>query len=167
MPLTKLKAFLDRNEIKYETILHPLAYTAQGVAAIAHIPGKELAKTVIVNVDGILAMAVLPASTHVDTGWLKSAIGAREVKVATEQEFKDAFPDCEVGAMPPFGNLYNMTVYVDQSLTKDVEIAFNAGSHRDLIRLAYADFVRLVNPVVLSFARERAARTGGWAWAER
>jgi Ala-tRNA(Pro) deacylase len=155
MPLTKLREFLDNYNVPYVVISHSVAYTAQGIAALAHISGKELAKTVIIKLDGELAMAVLPASFLVDTVMLR-ATGARTVEIATEREFKDRFPDCEVGAMPPFGNLYGMKVYVDTSLTKDKEIAFNAGSHRELVRMAFQDFVRLVEPKILPFAAGRA-----------
>lgn len=156
MHLTKVKAYLDTYGVKYVVISHSKAYTAQGIAAVSHISGKELAKTVIVKLDGALAMAVLPASYQVDLTALKKAIGVREAELASEREFKQAFPDCETGAMPPFGNLYGMNVFVDESLTKDKEIAFNAGSHRELMRLAYEDFARIVQPKVLQFALPRA-----------
>ncbi|MFB3815056.1 MAG: aminoacyl-tRNA deacylase [Terriglobales bacterium] len=155
MPLARLKEYLDSHNIKYETIYHSTAYTAQEIASRAHVPGKELAKTVIVKADDELVMAVLPASDHVDTYALRNAIGASTARLATEFEFKDRFPDCETGAMPPFGNLYGMKVYVDERLTKDTEIAFNACSHRELLRMSYADYARLVQPVVLRFAAGR------------
>jgi len=159
MPITKLEDFLNRNNVRFVRISHSLAYTAQGIAAMTHIPGKELAKTVIVNVDGNMATAVLPASAQVNLAQLKGEIAAKEVSLATESEFRSKFPDCETGAMPPFGNLYDMPVYVDENLTADQEIAFNAGSHRELIRLAYADFQRLVIPRVLKFARARKVKS--------
>lgn len=158
MPLTKLQQYLDQNNIHYMRITHSPAYTAQGIAALAHISGKELAKTVVLKIDGVLALAVLPASSQIDLRKLKAAVGAQALALATEAEFKDKFPDCETGAMPPFGNLYDMAVYVEESLGKDQEIAFNAGSHRDLIRMAYADFQRLVNPLVLPFASTKPAK---------
>jgi len=158
MPITKLQQFLDQNNIHYMRISHSPAYTAQGIAALAHISGKELAKTVVLKIDGVLALAVLPASSQIDLRRLKVALGADSVLLATEAEFKDKFPDCETGAMPPFGNLYDMPVYVDESLTQDQEISFNAGSHRDLIRMAYADFQKLVNPLVLQFAGAKAGK---------
>ncbi len=148
MPLKKLKEFLDSNGVKYVTIGHSAAYTAQEIAASAHIPGKELAKTVIVELDGRLAMAVLPASLKVDFDRLQRVAGAKKAGLADEMQFADLFAGCEVGAMPPFGNLYGMDVYVSQQLAEDAEIAFNAGSHTELIRLAYADFERLVKPKV-------------------
>jgi Ala-tRNA(Pro) deacylase len=152
MPVQKLKQFLDDQRIKYVTISHSPAYTAQEIAGLAHVPGKELAKTVMVKIDGRMAMAVLPASYQIDFDLLWEATGARTVELASEKEFSDMFPGCEVGAMPPFGNLYNMEVFVAESLAEDEEIAFNAGSHIELIRLAYEDFERLVQPDVLKFS---------------
>jgi Ala-tRNA(Pro) deacylase len=149
MPLSKLREFLDQNNIKYMVISHSVAYTAQGIAALAHVPGKELAKTVIVLVDGRLAMAVLPASSRVDLIKLRRYLGAERVELASETEFCDRFPDCETGAMPPFGNLYGMAVFADESLALDKEIFFNAGSHRELVRMSYADFCGLVKPALL------------------
>lgn len=153
MPAQKLKDFLDRHNIKYVTISHSLAYTAQEVAASAHIAGKELAKTVMVKIDGKMAMAVLPASYKVNLELLKTAAGASKVELANEQEFRDMFAESEVGAMPPFGNLYSMEVFVDESLSEDEEIAFNDGSHTELLKLAYRDFERLVKPKAAKFTR--------------
>jgi len=157
VPLSKVRAFLDDHKVKYVVISHSKAYTAQGIAAIAHISGKDLAKTVIVKLDGDLAMAVLPASYQVDLEALRRHTGVREAELATENEFKRHFPDCETGAMPPFGNLYGIPVYVDGSLTEDNEIAFNAGSHYELIKMAYADFEHLVKPEVMEFSTARMA----------
>ena len=151
MPMQKLKEFLDSHDIKYITISHSLAYTAQEIAASAHIAGKELAKTVMVKIDGKMAIAVLPASYKVSFDLLKRAAGASKVELANEQEFRDMFPESEVGAMPPFGNLYGTEVFVDESLSQDEEIAFNSGSHTELIKLAYRDFERLVKPKVVKF----------------
>ncbi len=152
MPANKLRDFLDSNKIKYTTISHSPAYTAQQVAASAHIPGKELAKTVVIKLDGKIAMAVLPASYKVDFGLLKKAVKAQKAELAGEQEFKDMFPECEVGAMPPFGNLYGMDVFVAESLTEDDEIAFNACSHKELIRMPFKDYEKLAKPKVIKFA---------------
>ena len=157
MPLSKLREFLDSHNIKYLVISHSLAYTAQGIAALAHVSGKKLAKTVIVKVDGILAMAVIPASEHVDLDQLRTVTGAKTVEIATEREFKDAFPDCETGAMPPFGNLYDMTVYADAGLSKQEEITFSAGTHRELVRMRWEDMARLVKPIVDKLAYQHAA----------
>jgi Ala-tRNA(Pro) deacylase len=152
MPAKKLKEFLDDNKIKYISIIHSSAYTAQEIAASAHIPGKELAKIVILKVDGKMTMAVLPASYKVDFDIFKEATGASSIRLADEHEFVDKFPGCEPGAMPPFGNLYGVDVYVAKSLSEDEEIAFNAGTHTELIKMSYKDFERLVKPKVIEFS---------------
>ena len=157
MSLIRLKQFLDNYHIKYVTISHSVAYTAGGIAALTHIPGKEVAKTVIVSIDDALAMAVVSASQHVDLELLKVVTKAKVVRLAIEDEFKNRFPDCETGAMPPFGNLYGMSVFVDESLSRDKEIVFNAGSHRELVRLAWEDFAKLVQPQVIKLAEVRLA----------
>ena len=157
MPLQKLKEFLDSQNVRFVIIAHSVAYTAAEIAAHAHIPGKELAKTVIVKIDGELAMAVVSASQHVNLSFLKAATFAKTVNLATEDEFKERFPDCEVGAMPPFGNLYAMPVFADESLSRDKEIAFNAGSHRELVRIAWDDFEKLVQPRVMRIASVKRA----------
>lgn len=152
MPVKELKQFLDENNIKYVTVTHSTAYTAQEVAALTHTKGKDFAKTVMVMLDGMLAMTVVPASYQVDMSRLKEGSRANTVALASESEFRTRFPGCETGAMSPFGNLFDMEVFVDESLTKDLEITFNAGSHNELIRLPYEDFERLVKPKVLKFA---------------
>ena len=152
MPTQNLKKFLDESRVKYVTIDHSPAFTAQEIAASAHVKGKDLAKTVMVEVDGQMAMAVLPASFQIDAKRLRNAIHAQKVEIADEMDFKDRFPECELGAMPPFGNLYGMRVYVEEVLAEDVSIAFNAGTHSQLIRMQYADFERLVHPVQVDFA---------------
>lgn len=149
MPAKRLKKFLDEQRIKYTTITHSAAFTAQEIAHAAHISGRDIAKTVIAKIDGKMSMLVLPASDQVVFGFLKEAVGADEVELATEREFQNLFPECELGAMPPFGNLFDMDVYVSESLTLDDEIAFNAGSHTELIRMEYEDFQRLVRPRVV------------------
>jgi Ala-tRNA(Pro) deacylase len=149
MPTRRLKEFLDHNHVKYVCISHSPAYTAQEIAASVHIPGKEMAKTVMVKLDGRMAMAVLPASARLDMNLLKEACGAKQVALASESEFRSLFPDCETGAMPPFGNLYDLPVYVAEKLTEDREIAFNSGTHSELIRLSYNDFERLAKPKVV------------------
>lgn len=150
MPLQRLRQYLDEHHVQYELIPHAETPTAQETAAAAHIPGKEVAKTVIVAIDGNWAMVVLPASDQLDMDKLQRVTGASEVRLATEDDFQAMFEDCEVGAMPPFGNLYGLPVFVDQHLREDARIAFNAGSHRELIRMPYDDFERLVHPVVAS-----------------
>lgn len=149
----KVIDFLNKENIKYVLLKHSPAYTSQEIAASAHIPGKELAKTVIIKIDGGFAMAVLPASYKINFNEIKDILGENSVRLAYEQEFLDIFPDCEIGAMPPFGNLYNMEVYVAESLTEDEEIAFNACNHTELIKMKYKDYENLVNPKVLKFSK--------------
>ncbi len=153
MAAQKLQDYLDHNNVKYVMFRHSPAYTAQEIAATAHVPGREMAKTVVVKMDNRMAMAVLPASFQVDFDMLRDASGASHVDLATEQEFASMFPECEVGAMPPFGNLYDMDFYVAEPLTEDEEIVFNAGSHTELVRMSYRDFERLVRPRIMKFVR--------------
>lgn len=160
MPVKKLKEFLNSNKVKYVTISHSLAFTAQEVAASSHIPGKELAKTVMVKIDGKMAMVVLPASYKIDFNQLKKMTSASNVELASESEFENMFPECEVGGMPPFGNLYGMNVFVAESLAEDEQIAFNAGSHTELIKLAFDDFNRLVNPKIIKFSYQKEPESG-------
>ncbi len=152
MPTKKLLSYLDDHQVKYELIRHPRAYTAQEVAGSVHIPGQEMAKTVIVKLDGKMAMAVLPATAHVDFDLLQAGTGAKTVELATEADFKEVFTDCDVGAMPPFGNLYGVPVYVAEALSEDEQIGFNACTHTDVVRMRYDDFERLVEPTVIRFA---------------
>jgi Ala-tRNA(Pro) deacylase len=152
MPNKKLKDYLDIHGIHYVTITHSKAFTMQYIAALTHISGHEIAKTVMVKVDGKMAMAVLPASYRINFAELKSVLGAKEVHLAHESEFKDMFPMCEVGAMPPFGNLWNIPVFVALSLTNAEKISFSAGNHMELIQMAYRDFQNLVNPQVLKYS---------------
>ena len=152
MILKKLVEYLDDNNVRYVNVTHSTAFTAQDVAQSAHIPGKEMAKSVIVWMDGAMAMVVLPASSMIDFTKLKEFSQTKNVELASESEFKDRFPDCEVGAMPPFGNLFNMRVIADTALSEDREISFNAGSHHELIRLPYANFEQLVKPALGSLA---------------
>jgi Ala-tRNA(Pro) deacylase len=154
MPARQLSEFLDNEGVKYITIRHSPAFTAQEIAASAHVPGKEMAKTVMVQLDDRIAMAVVPASSRLDLGRLRDAAGADKVALSGERDFEARFPDCELGAMPPFGNLYGMDVFVADSLAEDEEIAFNAGSHTELVRLAYDDFARLAHPKVARLTRD-------------
>jgi Ala-tRNA(Pro) deacylase len=151
MTCDKLKKFLDEKNVKYITITHSQAFTAQQVAASAHIKGKDMAKTVMIKINGKLAMGVLPANKHIDFQILKEITGCENVSLAHEIDFKDLFPDCELGAMPPFGSLYGLDVYVSESLSKNEEIIFNAGNHAELIQMKYKDFKVLVQPKVLNF----------------
>jgi Ala-tRNA(Pro) deacylase len=146
MPSKMLKEFLDNNDIKYVSIMHSLAFTSTDIAKSAHVPSKEMAKTVIVKIDNKLAMAVVPANIKVNLPLLKQALNSEQLELATEQEFTKHFSDCEVGAMPPFGNLYNMDVYVAEDLTTDKQITFNAGSHLEVIQMDYSDYEALVKP---------------------
>ena len=152
MPIQKLRQFLDENQVKYIVITHSKAYTSQAIAESAHISGNELAKTVVLKKDGELCMAVLPASRQVSLSSFARATNSKDVTLASEDEFKNRFPDCETGAMPPFGNLYGLRVYADTSLASGREIAFNAGSHLELVKVPYGDFERLVKPTVVDFA---------------
>lgn len=151
MPANKVRAFLDSRGVKYVTIRHSPAFTAAEVAASAHVAGRDFAKTVMVWIGGHLAMVVLPASRRIVLHDLRELLESPEARLATEAEFRDDFPDCELGAMPPFGNLYGLPVYVAASLAAEPEIAFNAGSHTEIIKMAYADFEDLVKPTVLEF----------------
>jgi Ala-tRNA(Pro) deacylase len=150
---TRLKSFLDETQIPYSVMTHTAAYTAQSAAAAMQISGKELAKSVVLWTGEEMILAVLPAPNHVRLDKLAVEVG-KPVRLATEQEFNSLFPDCELGAMPPFGSLYNLAVYVDESLAADEAIVFNAGTHRDAIRIRYDDFVRLARPKVCSFAQK-------------
>lgn len=160
MSVKKLKNFLDENGIKYVTVRHSNAYTAQEVASAVHVSGKGFAKTVIVNLDGRMAMCVLPASYKVDFKQLRRTLKADNVELADEAEFRYQFPDCEPGAMPPFGNLYNLDVYVAESLTSNNEIVFNAGTHTEIIRMKFEDFQRLVNPKIFRFSQKEVSMPG-------
>lgn len=157
MPVQRLKDILDKNSVQYILISHSRAYTAAAIGAITHIPGKVIAKTVMVKLDGKLAMVVVPGSRHVNMSALKTTLGVNSALLVTEPEFAEAFPDCEVEAMPPFGTLYGLPVYVDEALTRDEEIAFNAGSHRELMRMRYKDFEQLENPTIIDVVKKTTA----------
>ncbi|HYX05359.1 MAG TPA: YbaK/EbsC family protein [Bacteroidales bacterium] len=152
MPLEKLAELLDSKNKKYIVVKHSKSFTAQEVAASAHVPGDEMAKTVIVKIDGNLTMVVVPATHEVNFDKIRDHLGAEEVELATEEEFENLFPDCELGAMPPFGNLYDMDTYVSEALTKDRIIAFNAGTHKELVKISYDDFESIVAPKVLDLS---------------
>ncbi len=146
MPIGTLLRTLDQHRVRYVVSRHSVAYTAQAIAEAAHVSGTLVAKTVIVSLDGRLAMAVLRATDRIDLDLLRSAAHATRCELATESDFAGRFPGVEVGAMPPFGNLYGMDVYVDDTLARDHDISFNCGTHAELMRLAYADFERIVHP---------------------
>jgi Ala-tRNA(Pro) deacylase len=147
----RLKDFLDKNNVKYQVAGHPEVYTAQEIAAALHVSGKELAKVVIIKAGDKFYMTVLPASWRIDMERLKGILKAKEIKLATEEEFESLFPDCEVGAMPPFGNLYGVDVYVDKALTEDEEIFFQSGNHIESIKMNYKDYSSLVKPKIAEF----------------
>ena len=151
--LRKLQEYLDQHEIKYQVVTHMGVYTAQEVAQAEHVPGKQVAKVVIVKKEnGTPVMLVLPASHKVDFGLLRKVLGTR-VALEQEREFRELFPGCETGAEPPFGNLFQLDTLVDTALTEDEEIVFNAGSHWQTLRMRYDDYVRLVHPRVATFAQ--------------
>ena len=149
MPISKLTDYLDKKGKKYIVMKHSEAFTAQEVAASAHIPGKDMVKTVMVKADGDIKMVVLPSTHDVDFDSVKEALDADEVELASEEEFEALFPDCELGAMPPFGNFYDIDTLVAESLTEDSEIAFNAGTHKEVVKMAYSDYEELVKPQIL------------------
>ncbi len=148
----QISEFLDSQQVWYQYCTHSPAYTAQGLAHVQHVSGKELAKVVMVVVDGRMVMAVLPASHRIEIERLAELLHAHSIRVAGEEEFQGLFPDCELGAMPPFGNLYNMDVWVDTALRGHQNIVFNAGTHVETIQMSYADFERLVLPHAGSFS---------------
>ena len=152
MPIKKIKDFLDSHGVRYVSLKHSPAYTAQEVAANAHICGHNLAKTVIVKIDGSIAMVVLPASKHINFDLLCEMTGTDDVRLASEIEIENLFPGCESGAIPAFGNLYEMEVYIAPSLTGERWITFSAGTHSELIRMSWSDFENLVRPSVVSLA---------------
>lgn len=149
----RLEQYFKQNGVKYEVTSHPEVYTAQEVAAVEHVPGMFVAKVVIAVVDGKITALVLPAPHRVDIPKLKAALGAKEARLAREEEFGQLFPDCEVGAMPPFTNLYNVPAVVDRTLAEDPKIVFNAGTHRETMTVAFSDFQALASPTVAEFSQ--------------
>lgn len=160
MILNRLKNYLEENHVRYVTISHPAAYTAQEVAHLIQFPGKEIAKTVMINVEGRTAMAVVPASDNINFQLLSMDLKGASIYLEDEEEFKRETPDCEVGAMPPFGNLYGMEVFVSKRLAEDEHILFNAGTHRDMVRMRFRDFERLAKPRILDFSVPRGLNPG-------
>jgi Ala-tRNA(Pro) deacylase len=148
-----LDAYLNHERVHYDVLPHPEAFRALAIAQMLHTPEKKVAKVVIVKVGKQFVMTVLPASWNVDLHRLRTVFATHSVRLATEAELTGLFPDCELGAMPPFGNLYKIPVYVDRSLTEDEEIVFQAGTHSNAIRMRYWDFAALVFPVVTEFHR--------------
>lgn len=156
----QLEAYLRKHHVPFEVQQHPAAFTAQDVAASEHLPGEMVAKVVIVFVDGEMTMVVGPANHRMDLSKIAATLGANEVRLAEEREFAAVFPECEIGAMPPFGNLYGLPVYVDQIIAEDDQFVFQAGTHTDTISMKYTDFARLVSPIVVEITRE--VRTIGY-----
>jgi Ala-tRNA(Pro) deacylase len=154
MPISmKLREHLEQEGVAYKHHVHAEAYTSQEIAAVAHIPGREMVKSVMLKADDELVMAVLSANDVADLDGLRDQIGCGTLRLATEDEFRNAFPSCQIGAMPPFGNIFNVPTYCELTLDQNRDIEFNAGSHFDTIRMAFADFKRLVNPRLVHFAR--------------
>jgi Ala-tRNA(Pro) deacylase len=149
----RLESYLRENRVPYQVQHHARAVTAQEIAASEHVPGKMLAKVVIVKAEDRIVMLALPASYRVHEARLPEVPGAQDARLAREDEFASSFPDCEVGAMPPFGNLYGVPVLVDRALAEDDTIVVQAGTHTDTLSLKYSDFARLVEPRVAEFSR--------------
>ena len=150
----RLEQYLQENDVPFEVMAHSQAYTMQEVAAVLHVPGKQGAKVVMVKADGEMAMLAIPAPYRLDFAKLRALLSAKEVSLAKEEEFADLFADCATGAMPPFGNLYDLPVYVDRALAEEANIVFRVGTHRHTMKVAYADFARLAQPTVGEFARQ-------------
>lgn len=148
----RLKRFLDERGVVYTVIRHPEAFTAQEIAAAMHVHGKMLIKVIILKSGDRYYMCALPASYRADMEKLKNVLGVKDLRLATEEEFSNLFPDCEVGAMPPFGNLYKMDTHVDRVVTENKEIVFQAGDHIEAITIGYSDYAELVRPIVADFA---------------
>lgn len=146
MIVRKLEVMLKENEVPYKIIHHTAAYTAQQTAEMAHIPGRELIKPVLLKADGKLIMVIEPANLKINFKELAKLLKVKKLELATESEFKDKFPDSEVGAMPPFGELYGLESYMDEILAKDENIVFNGGNHTELVEMKYKDFERLAKP---------------------
>ena len=148
-----ISRYLEQHGVHFSVMEHPVAYTAQEDAAAMHVPGREWAKAVVCMIDDRPMLAVLPADRLIDLDRLRDACGAHTARLAREQEFRPLYADCEVGAMPPFGPLYQQPVMVERSLASDRDILFNGGSHHDAIRMHYRDFENLVKPTVADFGK--------------
>jgi len=164
---TRLKEFLDQNRVSYEVLRHDPAFTAQQLAASLHIPGRQFVKTVVVKLDGNPAVAVMPAPLRINFKQLAAAAGAKKCALASEVEFQQLFPDCDLGAMPPFGNLYNLPTYAEETLATGRMVAFNAGTHEEAIRMSYDDFARLAQPRLVSFGEPPPAELAAQARAAK
>jgi len=148
----RMEKYLRENGVGFEVKTHDQAFTMQEVAAALHVPGNQVAKVVIVCADKEKVMLVLPAPYRMNVDLVRDLVGAKTIRLAKEDEFADLFPDCATGAMPPFGNLYDVPVYVDRSMAEEPDIVFRIGTHRETMKIAYTQFVRLVQPVVGDFS---------------
>jgi Ala-tRNA(Pro) deacylase len=153
MAHTKVQDLLKQEEVPYKSVWHPVSYSAQKTASFAHVSGNEFAKPVMVRIDGQLCMVVVPASNQVDFDLLRQATGAKDLRLASESEFMNMFPDCEVGAMPPFGHLYGLQTYVAEKLSQDDIISFNAGTHNELIEMTFRDYSRIEHPRLIKVSK--------------
>lgn len=161
MPLSeRLRSFLDAHHAEYTVTTHPKAFTAREVAFAEHLPAREVAKTVVVFGDGEYHILVVPANRLVDFQELRPALGLSQVRMATEEELAKLFPDCELGAMPPFGGVYGLAVYLDQTLAAEPHVSFNGGNHRDVIHMTTAEFRRIALPLTAPLVREVALERG-------
>ncbi|CBL43811.1 conserved hypothetical protein, YbaK/prolyl-tRNA synthetase associated region [gamma proteobacterium HdN1] len=151
MLIRSINEYFEKNAVRYHACIHPYAVTAPEVAEVTHISGQHLAKTVVLNADHQMVMAVLPADRQVDLAALRSALGATKLELAKEEDFAGLFPDCDPGGIPPFGNLYDMQVVLEQSLADQAWLAFSAGSHTVVVKMDVAEFIQLANPLVCSF----------------
>jgi Ala-tRNA(Pro) deacylase len=154
----RIRDYLDSQKALYEWLPHPQAFTAQEVAHALHVSGKRLAKTVVLNADGRLVMAVLPASHRLTMSELKAALEVRHLEMLPENELAKLFPDCDLGALPPFGNLYGIEVWVDAVVAESGEIVFTAGTHVDAVRMKYSDYAELAKPHVSRFSEIWASK---------
>jgi Ala-tRNA(Pro) deacylase len=162
MPLSeRLRSFLDSRHAEFTLTTHPNAYTAREVAAVEHLPAREVAKTVVIFGDGMYHMIVIPASKLVDLTEVRPTLGLTQVRLAREDELANLFPDCELGAMPPLGTLYGFPTYLDSCLAGEDMIAFNAGNHREVMHMRTSEYRRLVSPSIISIVREPAHMYGG------
>ena len=150
----KLEKYLHKHRVQYEIIVHPTRYTSDEIAQAEHVPGNQVAKVVMLRCHDKDVMAVFPASHSVDFFNMSTMLGTQDVRMERESEFAKLFPDCEVGAMPPFGKLYGLPLYCDRSLAKELEIEFNAGTHTDTIRMEFSEFERLEAPIILNFSEK-------------
>ena len=153
-----IKQYLFHSNVSYSHKTHSLAYTSQEIAEVERVPGAEFAKTVVLEADGRMILAVLPADHVINFDVLKRHVGCGKLSLASERQFIETFPSCEPGAMPPFGKLFRLPLYCDAALAKQAEIEFNAGSHVDTIRTTYDNFVKLENPITFGFSEKRTGQ---------